>query len=165
MIGWLIDWLIRLIDWLIVVMLILLKYWSSFVMFRLTCLYNGWLIYLLRDRPRLIYGLFDWFMDWLIVCFIFGLNDKWLRFWCIIDWLIGWMIDWLIDWLIGCQVEETDIPGFRSDQQTFFAGNTDFDQILQVGDVPLGGSYLGRFFFIFSFRVKISHSVRKANVF
>ena len=74
---------------------------------------------------------------------------------CLFDWLIDWLFVWLIDLLIDCQVEETDIPGFRSDQQTFFAGNTDFDQILQVGDVPLGGSYLGRFFFIFSFRVKI----------
>ncbi|XP_023326230.1 DNA damage-binding protein 1 [Eurytemora carolleeae] len=34
--------------------------------------------------------------------------------------------------LVGEDVEETDIPGFSSDQQTFFAGNTDFDQILQI---------------------------------
>jgi len=34
--------------------------------------------------------------------------------------------------LNGEEVEETDIPGFVSDQQSFFCGNVDHDQIIQV---------------------------------
>jgi DNA damage-binding protein 1 len=34
--------------------------------------------------------------------------------------------------LAGDEVEETEIPGFMAEQQTFYAGNTDFDQIIQV---------------------------------
>lgn len=34
--------------------------------------------------------------------------------------------------LNGEEVEETDIPGFTSDQQTFFCGNVQHDQIVQV---------------------------------
>ncbi|KAL9892987.1 DNA damage-binding protein pic [Glossina fuscipes fuscipes] len=34
--------------------------------------------------------------------------------------------------LTGEEVEETDIPGFLSDQQTFHCANVDFDQIVQV---------------------------------
>ncbi len=34
--------------------------------------------------------------------------------------------------LSGEEVEETEIKGFLSDQQTFYTGNVDFDQIVQV---------------------------------
>jgi len=34
--------------------------------------------------------------------------------------------------LIGEEVEETEIDGFDADQQTFYAGNTEHDQILQI---------------------------------
>ena len=34
--------------------------------------------------------------------------------------------------LTGEEVEETDIPGFDDDQQTFFCGNVTGDQIIQV---------------------------------
>lgn len=34
--------------------------------------------------------------------------------------------------LNGEEVEETEIPGFVSDQQSFYCGNVDFDQIIQV---------------------------------
>lgn len=34
--------------------------------------------------------------------------------------------------IVGFQVEQTTIPGFHSGVQTFYAGNTDFDQIIQV---------------------------------
>ncbi|XP_067012933.1 DNA damage-binding protein 1 [Anabrus simplex] len=34
--------------------------------------------------------------------------------------------------LNGEEVEETEIPGFISDQQSFFCGNVDYDQIIQV---------------------------------
>uniref|UniRef100_U5EVD6 DNA damage-binding protein 1 n=1 Tax=Corethrella appendiculata TaxID=1370023 RepID=U5EVD6_9DIPT len=34
--------------------------------------------------------------------------------------------------LTGEEVEETEIPGFLSDQQTFFCANVDFNQIIQV---------------------------------
>lgn len=34
--------------------------------------------------------------------------------------------------LLGEEVEETEIPGFLADQQTFFTGNVVFDQIVQV---------------------------------
>ncbi|XP_055373755.1 DNA damage-binding protein 1 [Condylostylus longicornis] len=34
--------------------------------------------------------------------------------------------------LTGEEVEETDIPGFLCDQQTFYCGNVEFDQIIQV---------------------------------
>ncbi|GLV40180.1 piccolo [Carabus blaptoides fortunei] len=37
--------------------------------------------------------------------------------------------------LNGEEVEETDIPGFTSDQQTFFCGNVQHDQIVQVTSV------------------------------
>lgn len=32
--------------------------------------------------------------------------------------------------LTGEEVEETDIPGFLSDQQTFHCANVDYDQVL-----------------------------------
>jgi DNA damage-binding protein 1 len=34
--------------------------------------------------------------------------------------------------LNGEEVEETEIPGFVSDQQSFFCGNVDHEQIIQV---------------------------------
>ena len=34
--------------------------------------------------------------------------------------------------LLGEEVEETEIPGFLSDQQTFYTGNVDFKQVVQV---------------------------------
>jgi DNA damage-binding protein 1 len=34
--------------------------------------------------------------------------------------------------LNGEEVEETEIAGFVSDQQSFFCGNVDHDQIIQV---------------------------------
>lgn len=34
--------------------------------------------------------------------------------------------------MTGEEVEETEIPGFLSDQQSFFCGNVDHDQIIQV---------------------------------
>ena len=34
--------------------------------------------------------------------------------------------------LSGEEVEETEVPGFDSDQQTFFCGNVAHNQILQV---------------------------------
>ncbi len=34
--------------------------------------------------------------------------------------------------LLGEEVEETEIPGFVSDQQTFYTGNVDFNQVIQV---------------------------------
>ena len=34
--------------------------------------------------------------------------------------------------LLGEEVEETEIPGFLSDQQTFYTGNVAFDQVVQV---------------------------------
>lgn len=34
--------------------------------------------------------------------------------------------------LTGEEVEETEIPGFLSDQQSFFCGNVAHDQIIQV---------------------------------
>ncbi len=59
----------------------------------------------------LIYGLFDWLSDWLMVLLIDGLIDwwsDWLMVWLIdglIDWSMGWLsdglIDWWSDWLIG----------------------------------------------------------------
>lgn len=37
--------------------------------------------------------------------------------------------------LNGEEVEETDIPGFTSEQQTFFCGNVAHEQLLQVGQM------------------------------
>lgn len=34
--------------------------------------------------------------------------------------------------LSGEEVEETEIPGFLSDQQSFYCGNVEHDQIIQV---------------------------------
>ena len=34
--------------------------------------------------------------------------------------------------LLGEEVEETEIPGFLSDQQTFYTGNVEFKQVVQV---------------------------------
>ena len=34
--------------------------------------------------------------------------------------------------LLGEEVEETEIQGFLADQQTFYTGNVDFDQVVQV---------------------------------
>ena len=34
--------------------------------------------------------------------------------------------------LVGEEVEETEIPGFLSDQQTFYTGNVSFNQVVQV---------------------------------
>ena len=34
--------------------------------------------------------------------------------------------------LCGEEVEETEIPGFVSDQQTFYTGNTEHNQVVQV---------------------------------
>ena len=39
--------------------------------------------------------------------------------------------------LTGEEVEETEIPGFLSDQQTFFTGNVEFGQIVQVTPVSV----------------------------
>ena len=35
-------------------------------------------------------------------------------------------------WALLLKVEETEIDGFDADQQTFFAGNTENNQILQI---------------------------------
>ena len=37
--------------------------------------------------------------------------------------------------LNGEEVEETEIPGFLSDQQTFYCSNVAFDQVIQVTPV------------------------------
>lgn len=37
--------------------------------------------------------------------------------------------------LTGEEVEETDISGFSSDQQTFFCGNVHHEQIVQVSKI------------------------------
>lgn len=39
--------------------------------------------------------------------------------------------------LTGEEVEETEIPGFLADQQTFFTGNVEFGQICQVTPVSV----------------------------
>lgn len=39
--------------------------------------------------------------------------------------------------LVGDEVEETEIPGFLEDQQTFFTGNVEFGQIVQVTPVSV----------------------------
>ncbi len=35
--------------------------------------------------------------------------------------------------LSGEEVEETELPGFDADQQTFYCGNVSHGQLLQVG--------------------------------
>ena len=131
MIDWLTDLLIDwLIDWLIYCNYDNCSYVDFIEILKCICnvtIHLFVLNYLLRDWPRLInnFWLIGWIFDW---CWFINL-------W--IDWLFAWYLDWMINLLMVCcmidwQVEETDIPGFSSDQQTFFAGNTDFDQILQV---------------------------------
>ena len=39
--------------------------------------------------------------------------------------------------LSGEEVEETEIPGFLGDQQTFYTGNVDFAQIVQVTPISI----------------------------
>jgi DNA damage-binding protein 1 len=39
--------------------------------------------------------------------------------------------------LTGEEVEETEIPGFVSDAQTFYTGNVEFGQIVQVTPVSV----------------------------
>ena len=39
--------------------------------------------------------------------------------------------------LTGEEVEETEIPGFLSDQQTFYTGNVEFGQIIQVTPISV----------------------------
>ena len=34
--------------------------------------------------------------------------------------------------LLGEEVEETEIQGFLADQQTFYTGNVEFEQVVQV---------------------------------
>jgi DNA damage-binding protein 1 len=37
--------------------------------------------------------------------------------------------------LNGDEVEETEIPGFQCDEQSFYCGNVDHEQIIQVTSV------------------------------
>ena len=54
--------------------------------------------------------------------------------------------------LLGEEVEETEIPGFLADQQTFFTGNVVFNQVIQVTPKSVRSNFARKF--QFEFRAK-----------
>ncbi len=47
--------------------------------------------------------------------------------------LAGFVFVYRVLMLSGEEVEETELPGFDADQQTFYCGNVSHGQLLQVG--------------------------------